>query len=504
MDAFFQTPKIDLTGKTDVKVSFQHYFRYCCSASTFTYKVQVSNDSTTWTDFDVASNVLVNAASANPLKTSINISAAAGNQSSVWIRFYVTGASHYFWIIDDIAVTEAPTNDISLQRAFVDFGYTDGGYYTQTPLSQANAMEFRAAIVNEGSAAQTNVGLNVDIKKSGTSVFNQTGTTLATLPRLAKDTLVTSGFTPAEKGTFIATMTVQQTETDYTPANNVKTATFAVSDSVFARDNGATPTTTSSSIGPASYTGGAVDQAVLGNLYEFISDETARSMSVFVHAKSEIGSGFRGVVWEIDAQGNFNEMFSTNDYMVDAAAKRNKWVTLKFTNTLSGDYALLQNGSYLVGIEALSDGSIPYKKVYVANDIVTPQPDGVVFIYLKGDANPDWYYVTGTSPYIRLNIQTATSSVKEVATTNGLNVRQNVPNPAKDNCTIVYSLGNESDVTVEVYDINGKLIMSQFEGKRVAGSNTIVLNTSALANGVYSYKVIAGNEKAVRKMVIVK
>ncbi len=99
------SPSIDCSGQATVTLNFEANARYCCADATGLFTVSVSNDGgSTWTDYQVMTALAANAASANPEMPAVDISAVAGNQANVMLRFNFgsAGNSHYYWIVDDI------------------------------------------------------------------------------------------------------------------------------------------------------------------------------------------------------------------------------------------------------------------------------------------------------------------------------------------------------------------------------------------------------------------
>lgn len=86
---------------------------------------------------------------------------------------------------------------------------------------------------------------------------------------------------------------------------------------------------------------------------------------------------------------------------------------------------------------------------------------------------------------------------------------QNYPNPFNPATVISYQLAVSSDISLKVYDINGKEIMTLVNEKKDAGYYKIEFNGANLASGVYFYKIEARNRQAgdfvfTRKMLILK
>jgi hypothetical protein len=78
------------------------------------------------------------------------------------------------------------------------------------------------------------------------------------------------------------------------------------------------------------------------------------------------------------------------------------------------------------------------------------------------------------------------------------------PNPFNASVRLGYGLPEASDVTISVYDINGRLITILTNGKLTAGYHSVVWDGSATASGIYFVRMFAGEFKSVRKVTLVK
>jgi hypothetical protein len=78
------------------------------------------------------------------------------------------------------------------------------------------------------------------------------------------------------------------------------------------------------------------------------------------------------------------------------------------------------------------------------------------------------------------------------------------PNPAKDFTTIEYTLRESAAVSVMITDLTGKVVYSNDLGTRDAGTGNVIINTSALSNGVYMYTLIVNNKKVTRRIIVNK
>lgn len=69
-----------------------------------------------------------------------------------------------------------------------------------------------------------------------------------------------------------------------------------------------------------------------------------------------------------------------------------------------------------------------------------------------------------------------------------------MPNPFNNDTKLKFYLAKGSNVTYEVYDNVGRKVLSKTEGYKPQGLNTLTLDGSAMAKGVYFIRLQAGNE----------
>jgi len=81
---------------------------------------------------------------------------------------------------------------------------------------------------------------------------------------------------------------------------------------------------------------------------------------------------------------------------------------------------------------------------------------------------------------------------------------QNYPNPFNPSTKISYSIKEESLVTIKVYDILGKEIITLVNENKPLGNYEAEFDASQLPSGMYIYKLQAGNFTSVSKMILTK
>jgi hypothetical protein len=83
-------------------------------------------------------------------------------------------------------------------------------------------------------------------------------------------------------------------------------------------------------------------------------------------------------------------------------------------------------------------------------------------------------------------------------------LNQNYPNPFNPSTVIAYSIPKASNVKLSVYNAIGQVVDVLENGYKEAGNYTISFNASALSSGIYFYKLEAGQNSQIRKMMLVK
>jgi len=84
------------------------------------------------------------------------------------------------------------------------------------------------------------------------------------------------------------------------------------------------------------------------------------------------------------------------------------------------------------------------------------------------------------------------------------NLEQNYPNPFNPSTTIKYFLPKNEFVTIRMYDILGKDIITLLNEYKHAGNYSVTFHGNNFASGIYFYKIQAGYFVSVKCMVLVK
>ncbi len=83
-------------------------------------------------------------------------------------------------------------------------------------------------------------------------------------------------------------------------------------------------------------------------------------------------------------------------------------------------------------------------------------------------------------------------------------LEQNYPNPFNPTTLIKYSIPQDQQVKLNVYNLLGQNVVSLVNGMQKAGEHEVTFDASNLASGVYFYKLEAGTRSSIKKMLLMK
>ncbi len=83
-------------------------------------------------------------------------------------------------------------------------------------------------------------------------------------------------------------------------------------------------------------------------------------------------------------------------------------------------------------------------------------------------------------------------------------LQQNYPNPFNPATKITYSIPKAGHVSMKVFDILGREVLTLVNTEMKAGEYSVDFNASNFASGVYFYKLKAGDKSVVKKMLLLK
>lgn len=123
-------------------------------------------------------------------------------------------------------------------------------------------------------------------------------------------------------------------------------------------------------------------------------------------------------------------------------------------------------------------------------------------ITLTSAGNADVYFAK--APGLVTNTAVSNNVSTNQTKNNSVQLYQNIPNPFINNTSIGYYLPKATTVHLSISDISGKQIMVIADGLQSAGKHTVQINSKALNNGVYNYRLQTDNVFISRKLIAYK
>jgi len=364
MDSYFQTPVIDCSDKASVVVSFSQLFRMCC-AGTNNLKMYVTNDDGVhWAEYDCLFGLPNNRVTDQRYRdVEFNISDVAAGMANVQIRFQQWGNTHYFWIIDDLRLSEAYQNEVVLEDywAEINGGFEEPvGHINYMPLSQMGSTSevagivgeysFNGAMLNNGMLDQENLQLQMTILKNGEQTYQDVsdGSDLWALDR---DTLsVNSAFLADDYGDYQMTFEAISDNAEERPSNNSKVIGFTVTDTLYHRAD-FTPESASNTGG---WVGGGNAGDMVGVYFDVYQATEIKAITSYIWTVTDAEAPDFQYVLEkyIPEEDLYVEWIVSDIYPADSTIAHS-WQTR--TMELDGETEFLEAGEYLACVRFWGD-----------------------------------------------------------------------------------------------------------------------------------------------------
>jgi hypothetical protein len=140
-----------------------------------------------------------------------------------------------------------------------------------------------------------------------------------------------------------------------------------------------------------------------------------------------------------------------------------------------------------VGTASFQRGNYKVWKAIVASGLVLSVP----------------YYITNTQIYTDSVLTTGIHNI-QTEIPEDFQLYQNYPNPFNPVTKINYALPTSGLVTLKIYDVLGREVMTLVNEMKSAGNYTVDFNGANLSSGIYFYTLKSDDFTAVKKMTLIK
>jgi hypothetical protein len=101
-------------------------------------------------------------------------------------------------------------------------------------------------------------------------------------------------------------------------------------------------------------------------------------------------------------------------------------------------------------------------------------------------------------------VDKSSANVNDNYFVDGIKLSQNQPNPSSGSTLIQYEIESTGLVTLEIYDMTGKKVVSINDGKQLAGNHSLIVPTEKLSNGTYYYSLKSDHHRLTKKMTVIQ
>ncbi len=480
--ALLTSPSIDLSSHLSVALVFNQYMKMYEGET----RIEVSANGGPW------NVVFTNPQTPNPTLTNaeqyVQISAFAGGQSDVKIRFVFDGM-YYFWQLDDLTIIDTYTNDLATRNStFGDFDLFDlshpTGYefleYSKYPDEMAPLLKFSTQCDNLGGAAQTNCRLNVNVLDESNNVIHSAQTAEGfVIPSGSGMELRAGSFQmPSDFGQYKIAFETSQDETEEFEGNNRDTLTTIINDVQYARDK---YFTSAVFLGPPEF---GNSQYEIGNIFLITTPNLAcHSLSVAVGIGSSTPATIYGAIYSYDFSAlTPATLIATTQSIELTPSMFNSYGDQILTNLVFDTPVAVEEGvSYFVAV-----GSAQGPEFFVCG--------------LSGDALeftalvkyfPDNWFTLDRIPMVRMNFGPF-DDVKEIkAVMSSLSV---FPVPSQDIINVSVKDWMHEDFDIIITDHAGRAIeMKSYKKYQQA---FIQLDIKNLSSGLYDLVIYSDKKNA--------
>lgn len=509
------SPSMDCTGESDVTVIFYESYR---NYKTSTY-IDVSNDGgNTWVQYNIIENdgIDLNNSTGGDAWTYVVITPTAANQADVRIRFRFDG-EYYFWIVDDVALIQTPTNDL----AVVDYFYPAGSYAQPSMTGVGcDSMGFNCTLRNVPKQTRTNVTAYVNVSDANGVIYTDS-VELDEFTGVEDSVVVFNQlWSPGNvPGDYVITYSVSDGTEDFNPGDNSNGRGYIISTKDFAKGPGIAsypfPLAKINSFFAVGsfyrtcdfdYSADGLEVAIDSFGFAVRNFELTELTGATVEGwiKKVIVDSLKYPEVKMSASMNENDNigweqkgYAEFTFTSEDQDKTIVWIT-QFTDLLTGDLDVIldPNAEYLALVETSGNtGSVGVGIGYSPN---MHYSSGGGIILQDGDVFGGWNESTA-EPQVILKLKFLVNSTQPRLADNVITV---MPNPVQNQLNLKLDFNKPTAVAYALGTVTGSIL--QAGNWENAMNETHTLDVSNLANGQYLVRIQTADGIATKMFVVAR
>lgn len=512
-DAWLISPEVDITGLTELYLSFETYYRNFYDRPQIRLGTALENFDS-WEIIEIFpdiennqfSGILEGDEALNPHIVNVDLTEFIENKSTLYFAFQflsdgTTAPNNnfgcaYAWQVDDVILTTVnpgKQHDLRLSQHNVAPNYA-------TPLSQADSIFPAVLITNAGIATQTGIVATITIEDENQDVLYTYEEAITDLPSQESVLLIADDqYLPEMEGSFNIIYAVTQDSTDEIPNNNIIEQGYIITNTLFSKDDNAIVTALSGLGESAEFWEGGCYYFVPNDGY--LATEAIISVASNNGGQDHLGQTVSLLLYEINEDDDTLAFTSADTEILGFG-------TFTFTdeeNFVPVTVPLFSlDGGEEPGVE-LTGGKeyilmVQYTPEMFASASELTYPYGISTVVKDGET---WYlggFANGNTLLVRMRIASMNSTA--VKTLNLLNDEFNVfPNPAVTSFTANFNLSFDPEYAVlELINADGRIVAKKpFMNTR---SIQTQFEVNQLPAGNYFVRLTTNEGIATRKLMI--
>ena len=174
-------------------------------------------------------------------------------------------------------------------------------------------------------------------------------------------------------------------------------------------------------------------------------------------------------------------------------------------NIKEGDYVLSFNGDKLIGVRQWQGSMIDVPVMgYDGNSYSGGYIELGTIPSFKLLSDGELTLLDGNIPAWSDNGIFMVSNLSQVIVPDEYSLSQAYPNPFNPKTTLSFAIPVDNEVTLSIYNLQGREVATLIEGNMSAGYHSVVWDANPYSSGIYFVKMMSSNYTSIQKLMLIK